>query len=585
MNGLVANQLEYIGVKSNPNEAPCAIQLISNDNGIEVFRVSIDSTKPFIPEPVIVEWKIPAINVKGVWKNTVDFAKRIEPDWELKNMESRISIDSPVMSLFGNQDENVLSFACSNAIDRIDLGAKYREEDNHFYCQMIFFMECPYEIENFSADILIDRRNIHFSKCLVNISQWWETYNMQPLQVPEIAKKPLYSTWYQYHQNLDPDELLGECRMAVDLGFDSIIIDDGWQTNDNNRGYDYTGDWLPERIPDMKQFVQSLQSTGIKVGLWYSVPFCGKKSKAYQRFKGKFLTETHRWAPVFDPRYPEVRQYLVDIYTSAVRDWGLDGLKLDFIDDFRRYEETSSAPQGKDFLSINEAVDTLLSEVLQETRAVNPDIFIEFRQRYIGPAIRKYGNMLRAFDCPGDYTMNRVRIADIKMLSGNTAVHSDMVTWHFDEPVEYAALQLINTLFGVPQVSMILKDIPQGHLEMIRFYVEYWRENADLFLDGDFLPTSPLSNYPIQTVKNEGKLIAGVYDDHHLTIEQTFENIDILNAKISTTITVIQNKETGHYRFEIFDCKGRLVSTDILDKGLSLLNIPSCGIVKMKLIN
>ena len=49
--------------------------------------------------------------------------------------------------------------------------------------------------------------------------------------------------------------------------------------------------------------------------------------------------------------------------------------------------------------------------------------------------------------------MNRIRIADIRMLAGNTAVHSDMITWHHDETLEIAALQLVNTLFGVPQIQ------------------------------------------------------------------------------------------------------------------------------------
>jgi len=586
MESLVINRINELKFKNKPRNVNCSITSVSSNNDVEIYRVNVNSGKKFIPKPLILEWKVPAINVKGVWKNTVDFAKRIEADWELENMQSRISINSPVLSLFGNQDENIVSFACSDAINRIDLGAKYREEDNHFYCQIVLFMECQYEIDEFNIDILVDYRNIHFSKCLSYISKWWETYDMKPLEVPKIARKPLYSTWYQYHQDLDESELLEECKVAKKLGFDAIIIDDGWQTKDNNRGYDYTGDWFPERIPDMRGFVQFLKETGIKVGLWFSVPFCGSKSAAYKRFKGKFLTENHRWAPVFDPRYPEVRKHLVNIYVKAVKDWGLDGLKLDFIDDFRGYPDTSYEVSGKDFQSIDSAVDVLLAEVVREVKRINPDIFIEFRQKYIGPAIRKYGNILRAFDCPGDYTMNRVRITDIKLLSGNTAIHSDMVTWHFDEMVEYAALQLINTFFGTPQVSVVLKEAPQAHLLMIGFYMKYWRENADVFLDGEFLPSSPLSNYPILKVNKGNKLIIGIYEEQHVLIDYTYKEIDILNAKISNIIVLVPCEQICSYSYEVLDCQGKLISTNVLDfgKGVIVLNLPSCGILKMKLI-
>ena len=35
-----------------------------------------------------------------------------------------------------------------------------------------------------------------------------------------------------------------------------------------------------------------------------------------------------------DPRYKKVREYLSNLYESAVKEWDLDGLKLDFIDSF-----------------------------------------------------------------------------------------------------------------------------------------------------------------------------------------------------------------------------------------------------------
>ncbi|WP_299486168.1 glycoside hydrolase family 36 protein [uncultured Allomuricauda sp.] len=564
------------------------LELTTDENALQIFRFEYQNHGGSFPEPVSLQWRIPAAKVKGVWKPTSDFSKRIEADWELGNHESRISIDAPVISLFGNNDDNVLCFSCSNAINRVEMAAKYREEDNHFYCQIIFFTECKYPVEEFSADIRIDQRKIHFSKSLQETSKWWESYeNLKPTSVPAIAKKPLYSTWYQFHQNLNQDLLFKECRIAKDLGFDSIIIDDGWQTKDTNRGYDYTGDWRPERFPNMVTLVKEIQNLGMKVGIWYSVPFCGRKSKAYQKFKGKFLTENHRWAPVFDPRYPEVRDYLTGIYVNAVRDWNLDGLKLDFIDDFKSYQETPfDASKNRDFSSINEAVDALLTQVIVEVKKVNPDIFIEFRQKYTGPAMRKYGNMLRAFDCPGDYTMNRVRITDIKMLCGETAVHSDMVTWHFDETVQDAALHYLSTLFGVPQVSVMLNKAPESHLNMLQFYTRYWNENSDIFCSGKFLPSRPLSNYPVLRANLNNKVIIGIFEDQNLQINHRFLAIDILNAKSSKMIVINSNLNLGTYEYKTYDCEGKLIKDDFIniDEGLNTIEIPKSGMAQLKSI-
>ncbi|UII78716.1 glycoside hydrolase family 36 protein [Flagellimonas sp. CMM7] len=582
----IEKEIDSLIFNINKKNGSANLELITDEGALQVFRFEYQNHDDSFPEPLSLQWRIPATKVKGMWKPTADFSKRIEADWELENHESRISIDAPVISLFGNHDENVLCFACSNVINRVEMAVKYREEDNHFYCQIIFFTESKYPIKDFSTDIRIDQRKIHFSQALKETSKWWEGYdNLKPAAVPAIAKKPLYSTWYQFHQNLNKDLLLKECQIAKDLGFESIIIDDGWQTKDTNRGYDYTGDWLPERFPNMAELVQEIQRLGMKVGIWYSVPFCGKKSKAYQKFKGKFLTENHRWAPVFDPRYPEVRNYLAGIYVSAARDWGLDGLKLDFIDDFKSYPETSFDPDGnRDFSSIDEAVDALLTQVIVEVKKVNPDIFIEFRQKYTGPAMRKYGNMLRAFDCPGDYTMNRVRIADIKMLCGDTVVHSDMVTWHFGEAVQDAALHYLNTLFGVPQISVMLGEAPEPHLNMIRFYTKYWNENSEVLLSGEFLPSSPLANYPVQQVQKDGKIILGVFENQFLELKKLDEKIDIINAKPSEDVVIVVKQGNCEYNCSLYNCEGALVQqqTIYLEEGINTFKIPICGLAQIK---
>ncbi|WP_394747616.1 glycoside hydrolase family 36 protein [Spongiimicrobium salis] len=556
-------------------------------DGITIYDLEFSNTTGVFSEKVTLVWKIPSINVKGIWKPTADFSKRIQADWELLPMESRISIDAPVLSIFGHDDSNVFTFACSEAIEKIEMNAQLREEDNFIYCRLSLFTESCHK-DRFKAQLRLDQRAGHFSNALKRVAAWWENdIGLTPASVPAIARKPLYSTWYQFHQNLEETALLKELEMAKDMGYQSVIIDDGWQTKDDNRGYDFTGDWRPDRIPQMAAFIAKIHALDMKAALWYSVPFCGKKSEAYQRFKGKFLTENHRWAPVFDPRYPEVRAYLIGIYANALKDWNLDGFKLDFIDDFRGYEDTVPFLKNvMDYTSVNAAVDRLMTDIIQTLQGINPEIFIEFRQKYTGPAMRKYGNMFRAFDCPGDAVMNRVRIADIKMLCGNTAVHSDMVTWHKEEPVEIAALQMINTLFGVPQLSIMLQDAPSSHLAMIQFYTQYWIAHEEVLLDGDFIPFKPLANYPLKKITKNGYLILGIYDEYVATIDQKSDNIHIFNAQIAHEVILKCPEGSQMYHSEVYDCEGKIVAEENinLEKGLLRLKVPPCGMVQLKKI-
>ncbi len=578
------NITHQIEISKDSQDFEVTVNLLKQYGNIAIYELHFFSDIAFTPQKTTLKWKFPAINVKGVWKPTSDFSKRIMDDWELDHMQARISVDSPVISIFGHDDTNRMTFACSDAISTTELNVLYREEDNYMYSHISFFTEKHHKIKSYKAQLIIDTTAYHFSRALGNVNQWWSSFDqLSPvMQVNDTAKLPVYSTWYQFHQNLDTIMLIEECKKANKLGYGLIIIDDGWQTNDDNRGYDFTGDWNPDRIPEMQSFVEQVHQIGLKLALWYSVPFCGKKSKAYQKFKGMLLVEEHRWAPVFDPRYPEVRNHLITIYANALKEWNLDGFKLDFIDEFRVYPNTVLTKEnGRDYASVNLAVDRLMTDIMKTLKAIKSDLVIEFRQKYTGPAMRKYGNMFRAFDCPGDSVMNRVRIADLRMLSGETAIHSDMFTYHNDEPVEIKALQVVNTLFGVPQLSVLLDKATKSELEMIEFYTSYWNKNKEVLLRGKFTPLRPLANYPILKAETDIHSIIGVYDNYILDIEMNADRIDIINAKISEEIILNYNTIHSTYSCIVYDCMGTEIDqfSMQMNEAFKYIKVPPCGLV------
>lgn len=559
---------------------------LSNEDNVAIYELLLTAENPSELSELIVQWKLPCTNVKGEWSTGALYEKRLRADWELSSVVSRVSVNAPVLTLFGHEDENIITIACSDVINTLEIAAPVREEDNFIYCQLTFFTEKMPLTTHYTTQIRVDERMYHFSECLQEVGAWWASFeNLKPAIVPAAAKVPMYSTWYAYHQNFTPAQLLKECRQAKKLGYEGIIVDDGWQTLDGGRGYDFTGDWNPDRITETRQFVKMVKSMDMKCMFWYSVPFCGKKSKAYQQFKGKFLTEGHPWAPVFDPRYPEVRAYLIEKYASALIDWDLDGFKLDFIDDFKTYPETDlTLANGRDYASVDEGVYRLMSDVMTELRKIKPAILIEFRQKYIGPAMRKFGNMFRAFDCPNDSVGNRMRTTDVKLLCGETAVHSDMITWHVTETVEAAALQLTSILFAVPQLSVRLAETSEDHQKMIAFYTNYWTKNKHILLDGDFVPYNPLNNYPILSASDESKIIFGVYEDMVVELDSDFETIELINGKMSEQIAFEFLEDYGKCKVKIYDCMGNLDWSEKLKfrEGLHSLEVPPNGMIRIK---
>lgn len=573
-----------MSIWSDQEGTQSTVRQLSEKDGVYIYEFNFTAEKAVVPLPVHLKWKMPALDIKGVWTSASLHEKRLQYDWELDHLNSRVSVHAPVLCVFNHSDQNIISFASSDAINKIEMNALLREEDVHIYCHVSMFTEKQQAINQYSAEIRIDLRTIHFSQTLQETSQWWESYpKYKPASVPTLAKVPLYSTWYQFHQNMDEAILLEECKIAASLGYELTIIDDGWQTMDSNRGYDYCGDWQAERFSDLANFVNKLHNVNMKVGIWFSVPFCGVKSKAYQKFKGKFLTENHRWAPVFDPRYPEVRQHLIDIYTNALKAYGLDAFKLDFIDEFRAYPDTVlTAENGRDFANINEAVDKLMSDVMTQLKAIKDDIAIEFRQKYIGPGMRKYGNMFRAFDCPNDPISNRIRTTDVKLLCGDTAVHSDMLCWHADEKPEVAGLQFLNSLFSVPQLSVHLRHLSKDHLQVVQHYTAYWKSNADILLGGNFHAKNPLANYSLLKSKKSSKEIIAVYDDIVVSVDNT-EATDIHNAKTSDGIVIKIDTEKLDCEITIYNCYGEPLSKMAKDltQGIYEFKVPVAGMLSL----
>ncbi len=554
--------------------------------GLIHLDLHFSNSTPIAPTEVLFKWKIPSNGIAGIWHPVAWWKKSIRPDWAGDLLQSRAARNAPVINYFNHDDGNILTIACSDAVNTVSMHGSIREEDANLYSRLRLFTEAMPAMTDYRTQIWLDSRDISFDQAVQAVAQWWTTFDdLQPAPVPDLARLPMYSTWYSYHQTLKTDDLLTECKKGYDLGYRAIIIDDGWQTLDANRGYAYCGDWQPERIPDLKGFVQKVHNTGMKFLLWYSVPFIGLKSKSYERFKDKFLFERKGLdAFVLDPRYPEVRQYLVETYKKAMIDWNLDGFKLDFIDDFAAQKDTElTKAGGRDYASVNEAVDRLMTDILRELRAIKPDVLVEFRQGYIGPAMRKYGNMFRAGDCPIDAVTNRQRTVDLRLTSGTTAVHSDMLMWGPEEPPEVAALQLLNILFSVPQLSVRLAEIPTKHLQMIRFYTQYWVDNREVLLDGHFEARQPLANYPVVMSTLNNHRIVGLYADHWLDLDPTLTRMDVVNGKTSDKVVVGVNQQ-GVYKIVVYDCLGEVISEEEvgLMPGMHAFEVPGAGLVSFQ---
>ena len=571
-------------VISGENDAWQIDAKVVSKGDIEEITIEMKAPQPTVPSPIKVEFKTPQLDAHHLWHSNRSNRTLLPPDWSGK-YSSALAQTMPLYSFINSNNRNRLTIATSEAKRRVNAKVGLREEGAVLYGALSFFTEAEAPISHYKTTILLDKRDIFWADAIREGVAWIESHNnFKVCRVPEAAFEPLYSTWYQFHQQITDKEIEAECREAVKLGMKTIIVDDGWQTADNNRGYAYCGDWkvAPVRIKDMAAHVKRVQDMGMKYMLWYSVPFVGEHSQAYERFKGKFLGPSHG-AFVLDPRFPEVREYLISTYENALKEWNLDGFKLDFIDSFRvKGTDPAIAEEyaGRDIKSVPEAVDVLMKGVLARLQAIKPDILIEFRQNYIGPAIRQYGNMFRASDCPGDMQNNRIRIANLRLTSGTTAVHADMIEWNSNENPEVAARHILSALYGVIQYSVMLRELPESHFKVVKHWLDFSLKHRQTLLHGDFRPYNPEACFPILEAESKEERIVTAYQDS-VVVKAGEPDRDTYIINATGAEKVVVELEGKPKKAEYYDTYGNLVAGAKLAKGLQSVNIPASGYVKL----
>lgn len=530
-----------------------------------------------------LKWALPVDDIQHKWHPEWRYSNMSNLDW-YSRVTTSLSHSAPVFVFYNCAGINRFTFALSDAATAIILNTEIVEENG----TLKFNIEIPLDPTGasnaYSVMLFTDFEAITFSKALLRVTQWWENEcGYSPMAVPENAKLPIYSTWYSYHQSVTDKDVERECAIASALGMHTVIVDDGWQFDTVRRDYAYCGDWAPAscKMTDLRKTVEKVHAMGMKFMLWYSVPFVGYLSKCWQKFQDKLLKRIDElMCGVLDPRYPEVRQYLIETYVYALKRYNLDGLKLDFIDSFSVPDTSAPSKPGMDYCQISPAVNRLMTDIINELKKLKPDILIEFRQGYIGPLMRTYGNMLRVGDCPDSSILNRIGTIDLRLLSGKTAVHSDMLMWHENDSAEAAALQLISVLFSVPQISLRLEKLSEKHKKVLSFWLGFMKEYRQLLLDAPIEVDEPQNHYTTVSAVKDGTKLIVMYSGKRIIEPEKYDTVLIVNGCYSEPYVLTGN---GVYTYRIINCCGEQVSEGkIVLNNLQHINIPVCGLVKLK---
>ena len=525
---------------------------VHTEGGVEIFALQSKTRR----ERIRLEWEEKMLDHYSVWHPTCGRNRGLPQWFHEQKTGACYYCGAPVLAAVRADGTVRCAVALADAVTQTELS--YYVDDFTGQGNVVFTAELRNTGADYATQLRIDRREISLSRTLGDVWRWWAGTYQPAAALPEDAFAPLYSSWYNFHQTPEQGALTADLKLAAELGFKTVILDDGWQIEGaGTKDYRKSGDWraAPDKFPDFGGFVRDVHALGQKLILWFSVPFVGYETEAYRRFKDKLLTETdgYIYAGTMDIRYPVVRRYLTDTYARYTAEYGIDGLKLDFIDSFRDSAENPAFCEGMDVSTVTEAADLLLRETVQAVTAVKPDFLFEYRQNYVGPAILRYANMLRVCDCAFDPVTNRIGAVDLRMMTENIAVHSDMLLWRPDEIAENCALQLLNILFAVPQISVRLADLPETQLRLLKAHLRYREANRRVLLRERIEASHPETGYSAvwADCAEEDRRVTVLYAERACTL--CGRNEDVWNAAGGGD-TVLLNPSHNENRYTVYDC-------------------------------
>jgi alpha-galactosidase len=382
----------------------------------------------------------------------------------------------------------------------------------------------------------------------------------QLFPVPEHAYDPVFCTWTAIHHDVSHDWVMRNAPLAAELGFRTWLTDDGWFIENGAFGdYRHVGEWKPfeGKFPDFKAHVEAVQALGFRYVLWVAPFMIGTASPKAAEYTHLLTNgQANNFFRNLSPWHNETSDIISSLLVRLVRDYELDGLKIDFVDsiavDSERKPGAGNATLGK---SIFDILDTTISKI----RELNPELLVEFRNRYTNLASRRYANVYRSSDVPINFTLNRWQAVMLRLLVPDRAVHMDPMFWHPDDTDENVAVHLINGLASVPMVSIALEDYPRTHLDLIRAWIGFYNTHRDTLIQGDFRPQIHPSHIPSIDFVGKDEVITGLYDDVAVSLYSDVKSQWILNAS-KRPFVELENKGLASYHVTQRDKFGNIIS-------------------------
>ncbi len=435
-----------------------------------------------------IKLSIPLIDIQMYWSTVNPVPVGVLP-WRL-NLTANGVCQLPYLSLFNRSGCNRCTIALAQLDDDAEMGLLMNQGGQ---CYDLTIKGCAGNPFTFIADL--------------RAMDWQEVYADYRRQVmphsawayPEGAWRPVYCTWYALHTQVNSRNVEANAALAAQLGFGTIILDDGWCFDAVKRHcpellptwYAEIGDWEVSKLkfPDFAEHVRKVQAMGLRYMLWTAPLVVGIDSDAHRQLSEHHGLEAER----IDGFHPlnvanaDAVDMMIEKMVALMERYHLDGLKVDYLS----VSTPPSATAGKGCFAVR-----MSRKLTAAIRQHKPDALIEYRQNYCLPDKIDLATQFRCMDVPFDFCANFQRIAQLRLQLGDgVPIHADPIYFNDAETMENIGAHMAAALAGVPMLSVELNSLPDDRRRIFADYLRIYRRINDfhrcghweMFYDGTML--------------------------------------------------------------------------------------------------
>lgn len=186
-----------------------------------------------------------------------------------------------------------------------------------------------------------------------------------------------YNTWFDEHDDLDPERMRGQLAAAQGIGCEVFVVDAGWFGPSPGPWVAQRGDWREQRETafrgQMRQFADAVRAAGLGFGLWIepeaaveTSPVVGQHPHWFHRsHSGHFIPDLDQCYPNLED--PQAFDWVLSEMCRLVDTYELAWMKVDF------NHEIGPDPSGAALRGYYDAWYRLLDQL----RSRYPEVYFE----------------------------------------------------------------------------------------------------------------------------------------------------------------------------------------------------------------